>query len=147
MAFFFSNSHFKLHHCSCRNCRWCKVLLVLRNTLSGGSLVSSCSGSSGRWEPQAKGDWLQTLCIIKGMGTCAHPDDQTLRDMTEAEEPKTSMCLDYESIKPRIFSVQGLSSEVPAQAVNFFMVIASRLNYFKDWDIWDSAIGKLVLSQ
>lgn len=145
---FFSNSYFKLHHGSCRNCRWCKVLLLLRNTVNIGSLVSSCSASSGCWEHKVRGHGLLTLCIIKGMRTCAHPGDQILRDTAEPEEPKTFMPLDL-----WVYKSPGLPMfEVPPQRYQlelllFYMVIASSLNYFKDWDIWESAIGNLGSSQ
>lgn len=60
-----------------------------------------------------KGTWTANPLPTKGMRTCAHAGDQTLRDTAEAEESKTSMYLDYEGIKVQYSSVQGPSSEIP----------------------------------
>lgn len=94
---FFSNTHFKLHHCSCRNCRWCKVLLVLRNTVSAGSLVSS--GELWVLGAPGKRPWTANPSHKKGHGDLCPSRWTGTQRHGRSWRPKTSMHLDYENIK------------------------------------------------
>lgn len=142
---FFPNSHFKLHHCSCRNSRWCKVLLVLRNTVSAGSLVS--------WElwvlgAPRKRPSTAKLLHNKGRGDLhpsRWPDTQRHGRSWRAQDFHAFSLWKYKS--PGFPHFRVLPQRYQLKLLLFYMVIASRLNYFKDWDIWDSAIGNLRLSR
>lgn len=72
--------------------------------------------SSG-WDSETKGPELTALGMTKGQGLVAWPSWGTLRDMAEANDPRSSPSLHFEEIKLRSSFVCGLSSETPAQAV------------------------------
>lgn len=58
---------------------------------------------------------------------------------------QTFVCLDCKSIKSMASFVHGPSLEAPSSRCYF--VVAPWLNYFKDRDMWCSAIGNLGLSR
>lgn len=77
-----------------------------------------------------------TLCTGKGLGTCGtishlgwegswgHPD---------------FVCWACEGLKAQEFL--STRSPIRSSSLSCYFVVAPSLNYFKDWDIWDCAMG------
>lgn len=74
-----------------------------------------------------------------------HSWDRTLRD-GRSQWPPDFPALDCEGVKDQRFLCLGcLPGDNSLSCC--YLVIASRLNYFKDLDIWGSAMGSLVSSR
>lgn len=100
----------------------------------------SCRWSSGWWEPKERGLAL-TLCLRKVWGPGAQPGDQ--RDMAgwriQQEHPRLGHT-QAEVWKSPGFPAGSLLRGTSSRCSSVF---APRLNYFKDPDEWDSAVGNL----
>lgn len=65
----------------------------------------------------------------------AQPDDQTLRGTAGAKDPQTFTLLDCEDIKAQAFLCLGsLLRDTQLEFLSCYLVLAPRLNYFKDPD-------------
>lgn len=95
-------------------------------------------------EPEARECELVTLCTAKG--TWCQPGHQTLRDRwprTQLGDPRHPCACTVRAQMPRGSFARGPSSGAPAPAVILWFNYCITLNYFKDLDVWNSAVGTL----
>lgn len=109
------------------------VIPLLRSSFSAGSSVSCCRGSCGLSSRQ------------KAM-KCHPLKNKRLRDLWHQPEDRTLRAGAKDSQTLCAQTVRGLCSRSLLGGTSWrdYFVIAPRLSYFNNWDIWDCAVEILV---